>query len=246
MTGVVLKAQTRREVRLVLVAEALALGGLAAWATVFVPHAQREVGLQSSTIAIALVLAGVLAAVTMRAAAGIEDARRLPALLIGVLTLGAGVLSSTVGATTVGLLTSLAPVAVGARARRRPYAALRRRAAGHCRRGCRRRRAARDVGRRGRCGVPHGLRARRGRGARGGDPDPAPRRGRVTGARARGRAARGAVRRVDRPPARAGHASSTGPRCWRRTRRASKRSTASARRRRSSRRSSSSRACATT
>ena len=119
MTGVVLKAQARRELRLVLVAEALAVGGLAAWATVFVPHAQREVGLQGSTIAIALVLAGVLAAITMRAAAGIEDARRLPALLIGVLTLGAGVLSSTVGATTVGLLTSLAPVAVGVRPRRR-------------------------------------------------------------------------------------------------------------------------------
>jgi membrane-associated phospholipid phosphatase len=113
MTGVVLKAPARRELRLILAAEALALGGLAAWATVFVPHAQEEVGLSGSTVALALVLAGALAAIAMRAAAGLEPARRLPALLIGVLTLGAGVLSSTVGVTSVGLLTSLAPVAAG-------------------------------------------------------------------------------------------------------------------------------------
>ena len=78
----------RRELRLVLVAEALALGGLAAWATVLVPHAQREIGLGASTIALALVFAGVLAAITMRFAAGLDPARRLPALLIGVLRSG--------------------------------------------------------------------------------------------------------------------------------------------------------------
>ena len=102
-----------RELRLVLLAEALGLAGLAAWATVFVPHAESEVGLGASTVAVALVCAALLAAVTVRAAAGLADARRLPALLIGALVLGAGVLSSTVGVTAPGLLTSLAPVAVG-------------------------------------------------------------------------------------------------------------------------------------
>ena len=103
----------RRELRLVLVAEALAAGGLAAWATVLVPHAREEIGLGTSTIALALVIASVLAALTMFFAARLEPARRLPALLIGVLTLGAGVLASTVGVTTPGLLTALAPVAIG-------------------------------------------------------------------------------------------------------------------------------------
>ena len=103
----------RRELRLILVAEALALGGLAAWATVLVPHAREEIGLGASTIAIALVLAGVLAAISMRIAAGLDAARRLPALLIGVLALGAGVLASTVGVTAPGLLTALSPVAIG-------------------------------------------------------------------------------------------------------------------------------------
>ena len=106
-------ARTRREPRLVLLAEALSVGGFAAWATVIVPHAQREVGLDASMIALALVFAGVLAATTMLAAARIAPDRRLPALLIGALTLGAGLLSSTVGVTTPGLLTSLAPVAIG-------------------------------------------------------------------------------------------------------------------------------------
>src|ERR671916_320747 len=79
-----------RELRLVLLAEALGLAGLAAWATVFVPHAESEVGLGASTVAVALVCAALLAAVTVRAAAGLADARRLPALLIGALALGAG------------------------------------------------------------------------------------------------------------------------------------------------------------
>jgi membrane-associated phospholipid phosphatase len=113
MSGLLMKVPARRELRLALVAEALAFGGLAGWAAVFVPHAQREVGLAASTVTIALVVAAVLAAITMRAAGGIAPARRLPALLIGVLTLGAGLLASTVGVTTIGLLTSLAPVAIG-------------------------------------------------------------------------------------------------------------------------------------
>ena len=108
-----MEVRARREPRLVLVAEALSVGGFAAWATVIVPHAQREVGLDASVIALALVFAGVLAATTMLAAARIAPDRRLPALLIGALTLGAGLLSSTVGVTTPGLLTSLAPVAIG-------------------------------------------------------------------------------------------------------------------------------------
>ena len=113
MSDVVMHVPVRRDLRLVLVAEALAFGGLAAWATVLVPHARDEIGLGASTIALALVIAGVLAALTMRFAAGLDPARRLPALLIGVLALGAGVLASTVGVTAPGLLTALAPVAIG-------------------------------------------------------------------------------------------------------------------------------------
>ena len=108
-----MEVRTRREPRLVLLAEALSLGGFAAWATVIVPHAQQEVGLDASAIALALVFAGVLAAATMLVAARMAPDRRLPALLIGALALGAGLLSSTVGVTTPGLLTSLVPVAVG-------------------------------------------------------------------------------------------------------------------------------------
>ena len=108
-----MEVQARREPRLVLLAEALSLGGLAAWATVIVPHAKQEVGLDASVIALALVFAGVLAAATMLVAARMAPDRRLPALLIGTLALGAGLLSSTVGVTTPGLLTSLVPVAIG-------------------------------------------------------------------------------------------------------------------------------------
>lgn len=103
----------RREPRLILAAHALCLGGLAGWATVFVPHAEREIGLEAPAVALALVCGGVLAAITMRAAAGIAHTRRLPALLIGVLTLGAGLLATTVGVSPTGFLTSLVPVAIG-------------------------------------------------------------------------------------------------------------------------------------
>lgn len=108
-----MEVQARREPRLVLLAEALSLGGLAAWATVIVPHAKQEVGLDASVIALALVFAAVLAAATMLVAARMAPDRRLPALLIGTLALGAGLLSSTVGVTTPGLLTSLVPIAIG-------------------------------------------------------------------------------------------------------------------------------------
>jgi membrane-associated phospholipid phosphatase len=105
----------RRERRLVLVAVALAAAGLAAWATVFVPHGERETGLGRSALALALGCATLLAlAGAVVAASRLAPERRRPALLIGALTLGAGLLSSTVGVTTPGLLTSLAPVAAGA------------------------------------------------------------------------------------------------------------------------------------
>jgi hypothetical protein len=50
-----------RERRLVLVAVALAAAGLAAWATVFVPHGERETGLSRSALVLALGCAALLA-----------------------------------------------------------------------------------------------------------------------------------------------------------------------------------------
>ena len=62
MSEVLMEVPARREPRLVLLAEALSVGGFAAWATVIVPHAKQEVGLDASVIALALLFAGVLAA----------------------------------------------------------------------------------------------------------------------------------------------------------------------------------------
>src|SRR5687768_7775219 len=102
-----------RERRLVLAAGGLSLAGFAAWATVFVPHAELEVEVGASALTLALGLAVLLAAGSMAAASRLAPARRRPALLIGALVLGAGMLSSTVGVTVPGLLTSLVPVAAG-------------------------------------------------------------------------------------------------------------------------------------
>ena len=246
-----MEVQARREPRLVLLAEALSLGGLAAWATVIVPHAKQEVGLDASVIALALVFASVLAAATMLVAARIAPDRRLPALLIGALALGAGLLSSTVGVTTPGLLTSLVPVAIGLGL----VAAL-------SQPGDVQRFTVAQLGTAAAAAAAGVLLASWlvAAGAEyrtvfvfGGVAALA---AAVPILRLEGAASPALVRAVGWRAAQfAGWtalllalavSSSTGRRCWRPTRRASKRSTASARRRRSSRSCSSSRACATT
>ena len=98
--------------QLVLAALALCALGFAMLAATVVPHAERVLEVASG-LATGLLIAGACSVAGVVAGLRVAPERRRSALLVGVLVLGAGLLSATVGRALPGLVSALVPAAIG-------------------------------------------------------------------------------------------------------------------------------------